>query len=252
MHRAYILEQPGATKAVLMIHGICSTPRHFDWLLPTFDESWSVYNILLDGHGGSVKDFGRTSMKKWKAQTQNVLKDLCSRYETVLLVGFSMGTLLQMYALPAYPQVKGLFFMNVPMYPKLSLTMMLRSLRLSFGKPRLQDPHEAACAADAGVVLTKKLWQYLSWLPRFWELLQLSRYCRKHADQVQLPCYAYFGKRDEVVALRSAKFFAHNPHAITRIFDTAGHFWYAPQDRQTLLQDLEQLIGIVEIDKNIS
>ena len=71
MHRTYARIVPGAGTAVLMVHGIVGTPRHFDWLIPEFDETWSVYNILLDGHGGSVDDFAETSMKKWKEQVHS-------------------------------------------------------------------------------------------------------------------------------------------------------------------------------------
>ena len=250
MHKAYIIERPDAAKAVLMIHGICSTPRHFDFLLQAFDETWSVYNILLDGHGGSVRDFGNTSMKKWKAQTREMLEQLCGRYETLVLVGYSMGTLLEMDAMSAYPQVKGVFLMNVPMYPYVALRMMTRSLRMAFGKPRLHDPHEQACTKDVSIALTPKMWEYVPWIPRFIELLRLAAQCCKTAD-IRVPGYAYFGGRDELVRLRSARHFINHPHIKTRIFDTAGHFWYAPEDRQTVLQDLAELLNRVEKDKNI-
>ena len=104
-HAPYIKEIPGTTKAVVMIHGICSTPRHFDWLVPEFDESWSVYNILLDGHGGSVADFAGTSMKKWKTQVHTLLELLSHRYDSILIVGYSLGTLLAMEAAPKFPKV---------------------------------------------------------------------------------------------------------------------------------------------------
>ena len=250
MHKAYIIERPDAAKAVLMIHGICSTPRHFDFLLQAFDETWSVYNILLDGHGGNVRDFGNPSMKKWKAQTREMLEQLCSRYETVVLVGYSMGTLLEMDAMSAYPQVKGVFFMNVPMYPYVALRMMTRSLRMAFGKPRLHDPHEQACTKDVSIALTPKMWEYVPWIPSFIGLLRLAAQCCKTAD-IRVPGYAYFGGRDELVRVRSARHFVNNTHIKTRIFDTAGHFWYAPEDRQTVLQDLAELLNRVEKDKNI-
>ena len=66
-HSEYIRVNSSET-AVLMIHGIAGTPAHFRELIPVIPEDWAVYNILLDGHGKNVEDFGRSSMQKWKDQ----------------------------------------------------------------------------------------------------------------------------------------------------------------------------------------
>ena len=65
MHKEFIKEAEGANTAILMIHGIFGTPRHFDDIISLVPDNWSVYNILLDGHGKGVKEFSRTSMAKW-------------------------------------------------------------------------------------------------------------------------------------------------------------------------------------------
>ena len=53
-HREFIRYLPGSDRAVLLIHGIAGTPAHFWQFLPLIPEDWSVYNVLLDGHGGEV------------------------------------------------------------------------------------------------------------------------------------------------------------------------------------------------------
>ena len=48
-HREYIRLVPGADTAVLFLHGIAGTPRHFDARLPLVHlvpENWSVYTVL--------------------------------------------------------------------------------------------------------------------------------------------------------------------------------------------------------------
>ena len=50
----YIREIAGADTALLMIHGIVGTPAHFSMLYPYVPKDWSIYNMVLDGHGGSV------------------------------------------------------------------------------------------------------------------------------------------------------------------------------------------------------
>lgn len=249
MCNSIILERPGTTKAVLLIHGICSGPHHFDWLLPSFDESWSVYNILLDGHGASARDFGRSSMKKWKAQTRQMLDKLCAQYETVILVGYSMGTLLELYALGDYPRVKGMLLMNVPTYLRFSASMPGRYVRLALGRSRQDDPHEAGFAADSSIAVTWKLWAYIPWPLRMLELIALGKDCRSLVSQISVPTYAYFGKKDELVSLRSAKAFQSNPRVTVRIMEQAGHFWYPDADKQKLFADLAVLMKTIENDK---
>ena len=61
-HDEYIREVDGAKTAVLMIHGIFGTPRHFDDIVNLAPKDWSVYNILLDGHGKGVREFSASSI----------------------------------------------------------------------------------------------------------------------------------------------------------------------------------------------
>lgn len=239
-HAPYLREMPDAKKAVLMLHGICSTPRHFDWLLPAFDESWSVYNILLDGHGSDVSDFAHTSMKKWKDQVRHWLCRLSGQYETVLVVGFSLGALLAIEAAPDYPQVKGMILLNPPLRPWVRGRMILRAIRLTCGHYDPNDPHQVACSEDVSIRLTSNLLAYLPWAPRFAELLQLCRKCR--TLEIAVPCHAYLGERDELVSLRSAAFLRENPLVTLRIFPTAGHFWFSPGDRETVIKDCARLL----------
>lgn len=241
-HCSYIAEPAGAAKAVLLLHGICSTPRRFDFLIPEFDESWAVYNLLLDGHGGSVQDFSKTSMKKWKAQTHAALEDLSRRYDSILLIGYSMGTLLEIEALPKYPKVRGMLLLNVPMRPWVQLKMISLSLKWMRGKKDPSDPILSSADHTVGIALTGKVWQYLGWIPRFLELLGLCRHCRKHWQNIQVPCLAYLGEEDELVSLRSRKYLEPNPHVQLRLMKNTGHFYYAPAIEEQIRTDLRTLM----------
>ena len=75
-HTEYIREVPDSHTAILFLHGIIGSPDHFGFLLPRIPKSWSVYNLLLHGHGGSVRDFSRSSMAKWETQVNEVLSRL--------------------------------------------------------------------------------------------------------------------------------------------------------------------------------
>ena len=116
-HEPYFREGPGKT-AVLLIHGIAGSPGHFRDLVPIIPQTFAVSNILLDGHNGTVRDFSSSSMEKWKTQFRNTLQNLCERYENVVIVAHSMGTLFAIQAAIERPEkIPHLFLLNVPTRP---------------------------------------------------------------------------------------------------------------------------------------
>ena len=242
-HEPYIREVPGGTQAVLMIHGIVGTPRHFDCLLPYIPEHWSVHNILLHGHGGTVRDFSRSSMEKWKAQLHAELSDLCSRYEQVVVIAHSMGTLLTIEAAPSFPQVKALLLLNVPLCPRIHPSLVPRTLKLCFGKIDRSNPWELALEQASGVQVTWKLWQYLGFIPRYVELLLLCRQTRKRISGISLPCHAYFSVHDELVSIRSRQYFLGHPVVRHHVLEHSGHFSYAPEDLTAIAKAIKEFFS---------
>lgn len=241
-HDTYIRQPEHARQAVLMLHGICGTPRHFDFLLPVFDSSWAIYNILLDGHGGGVQDFSRTSMKKWQAQTRRILDRLSSQFDRILVIGHSMGCLLLLQALPHYPKISGCLFLNIPMYPRLHPRLIPRLLRLSFGCCRPTDPEDRFIQKANGISLSKNLFLYLGWIPRFWELLHLCKHCRDHFH-LPIPSKIFLGDRDELVSLRSEAYFSTLPDSSLCIMQHTGHFGYSPETADLILASLGELLS---------
>ena len=116
-HEPYFRKGTGCN-AVLLIHGIAGSPAHFRDLVPVIPETFSVYNILLDGHSGSVDNFSRSSMAKWKAQVTATLHTLFDRHEKVVIVAHSMGTLFAIQAATRHPdRISRLFLLAVPTRP---------------------------------------------------------------------------------------------------------------------------------------
>ena len=78
---------PGARTAVLLIHGICGTPNHFVGGIPLIEwipSDWSIYNLLLPGHGGTVEDFAKSSLKQWRCSVRRAFCALAKTHEQVL------------------------------------------------------------------------------------------------------------------------------------------------------------------------
>ena len=123
---------PGSNTAILCIHGILGTPDHFSELIKRVPDEWSIYNILLDGHGKNVKDFAITSMRKWENQVDELLKELSGEYENIMIVGHSMGTLLAIDSALKYPKVKMLFLLALPLRVAPKISVFTNALRVAF------------------------------------------------------------------------------------------------------------------------
>ena len=208
-HSEYIRLTADADTAVLFLHGICGTPRHFDSRLPLthlVPESWSVYSICLPGHGGTVDDFSQSTMKQWKEYVWQTFDRLSQTHCHVVLVGHSMGTLFSIQlAMEKGERVPFLFLLASPLCPRVSFACVRHLTGIVFnyhpGKHKIQD----AMHTTVGITTTRKLWKYLGWIPNFWSLLGECRRTKKALPHLKTKTFVFQSRRDELVAFRSSK-----------------------------------------------
>ena len=241
IHQEYKRIVPGSDTAVLFVHGILGTPNHFSQLLPLVQqvpEKWSVYNVLLDGHGGRVEDFAHTSMKKWKSQVWEVFNSLAAEHERVIIAAHSMGPLFAIQLALENPEtIPFLFLIACPLRPGLQLFGIVNMMRLVFGKIREDHPIEVATSLVCGVKTTRKLWKCIAWLPRFLELFAEIYHTEKHIGELVVPCVSYQSEKDELVRKCSLrvleKFGTVEVHNLLR----STHFYYHPEDKDIVCSD---------------
>lgn len=230
-HKPYTREPSGSDTAVLMIHGIVGSPDHFLPLLPLVPQNWSVYTLLLDGHGSSVKDFAHTSMEKWERQTAERIDNLCRRYQNVILVGHSMGTLLAIDGALAHPdKVKALILLAAPLKIRMLPSAARNSLRVVWGRVPENDPVAVAAQGAFSITPDKNLTHYIPWLPRYRELFQKAGQTRKKLGGLQSPCFAFQSDKDELVAPGAARLLQKEPRITLYRLPHSRHFYYTEED----------------------
>ena len=231
-HSAFVRPVPGSTKAVVFIHGICGTPRHFDFLIPLVPEDWSVYNLLLEGHGGTIDDFSNARMSQWQTQIDRFLAQLDGTYDQIVIAGHSRGTLLALNAAQEHAGVQKLFLLAVPLviHPRLQVSWNCLQLALNIGDHT--GPQLAAAKRCCGIALDKRLWKYLRWIPNFWSLLRLSRITRANSSAIQIPVTVLQSERDELVSLRSLRYLPS--HAEKVLLPGSGHYFYSNEDTKKI------------------
>ena len=249
-HREYVQLVPGADTAVLFLHGIVGTPRHFDKRLPLVHlvpENWSVYSVLLPGHGGSVEDFSASSMQQWKDYVWNTFDDLSKTHRRVILAGHSMGTLFALQlAIEKGEKIPFLFLLAAPICPQVSFVAVRHSTGLVFSrKPGRNEVQDAML--DAGsVTLTKKVWKYLPWILNLLALLSEARKTKKMLPQLRTKAIVFQSRKDELVARRSAKYLQKSPSVHLIELKQSTHFYY--HDDDTLLVQQAFVAACKEVD----
>ena len=245
-HQEYVRIVPGAKIAVLFMHGIVGTPNHFKDLLPLVDQvpqQWSVYNVLLPGHGGKVEDFGKSSMKRWKDHVWCIFHQLADTHERIFLVGHSMGTLFSIQMALAHPEkVSQLFLIAVPFRVRMRGFGILNLLRLTFGILDHADPVQAATRTVCGTEPTWMVWKYIPWLPRMWELLREMHTTAKLIDHLETSCVAYQSERDELVSNRSRRILENSGRVEVHNLLKSTHFYYSPEDIAVVQKRFHEII----------
>lgn len=235
---------PGAARAILFVHGILGTPRHFDAFVSLVPEDTSVWNLLLDGHGKGVRDFTNTSMAKWEAQVREAVADLAQTHERVYIAAHSLGCLLSIGEALREPKVAGLFLLAAPLKLFLKPKMVTNSIKVYFDRIRPGDGPGMAAKRCCGITHSRNLFLYLGWVPRFLELFRKIRETRNLLPALTVPSAAYQSAKDEMVSRRGAQILRGNPHIRVTELPHSGHFYYAPADWELLLTAFTDFIRL--------
>ncbi len=242
-HREYIRRVPGAKTAVLCIHGIIGSPRHFTGLIPLIPGNVTVYNILLPGHGGTAEDFARSSMRDWELYVAKLANRLCGEYENLIIAGHSMGTLFAVDAALANPErVKGLFLMNVPLTPRPKLDAVLNSVGVLWD---VTSPNPVISASKASYSITpdKRLWKYLAWLPRYGELFKKAAQTRQRLPLLRVPGVAFVSGRDELVSPLTYPLLRRTGTVKTVWLPGSRHYYYTKEDRARIKAEFSAMLA---------
>lgn len=156
------------THAVLLLHGFNDTPQSVSKLAAALHRAgWTVRVPLLPGHGRSLSAMASGRARAWRAHARAELHGLQAAYETVVIVGQSMGGALAVELAVEDPAVPALVllapFIGVPraMSLKFTASWLLQPLfpyRVSTGGERsIHDPEARAQTLGKGVVTARVL-----------------------------------------------------------------------------------------------
>ncbi|HOJ63225.1 MAG TPA: alpha/beta fold hydrolase [Spirochaetota bacterium] len=90
-------------RAILFIHGWTGSPSHLKELALLMNQKgWTVYNIMLTGHGTTLYDMEKATYKDWIKDAEDSYNKLKEKYDRISVVGLSMGGSLALYLASKY------------------------------------------------------------------------------------------------------------------------------------------------------
>lgn len=230
--------------AVLFIHGILGTPNFFNNFMPLIPETWSVCNMLLDGHGKGVEEFSSTSMEKWKTQVDKKIGELSVSHSNIIIVAHSMGTLFAIQQAVKNPEkIKAIFLLASPLRLFLKPQVVMITMKVLFEKVKPTDRVAVSAQHAYGIKTDKRLWKYLRWAPRYLELFAEIRNTGKIVSQLSVPCFAFQSKKDEMVSLASCKVLNTNPVIKTEVLKNSTHYYYDKSDFSLIESKFKELVN---------
>lgn len=230
-----------ADTAILFIHGILGTPRYFDPFLPLVPDSWSVFNLQLKGHGGSVKDFSAASMEEWIRQADEITAKLLETHKNVIIAAHSMGTLFAIREAVTRP-VTELFLLNTPLKIRIKAKMFKTPLSVLKKKKNSSDEYDSAVMNSYSIERDLHLWRYLGWVPRYLELFSEISNTKKLIHNLKTPGSVFLSADDEMVSLKSGELFKENPCVTVKILKESSHFCYSENDMNILKDDFCNMV----------
>ena len=242
MHRPFKQIVPGASTAILFIHGILGSPDHFSPLLPLVPPYYSVYNLLLDGHGSSVQDFSRSSMKTWQAQVLDAARDLAESHGRVCIVAHSMGTLLALGAVAEQIHIDELFLLALPIRLKLRFRLLSNIVKVFFNRISPEDDGAIASRNACSITLSKNLFLYLGWIPRYLELFRKISRTRKLLHRIQTPTTVFQSAMDEMVSPTTVPYLKQKSTFTVHLLKGSEHYRYSQEDLSAIQKSFQELL----------
>jgi carboxylesterase len=242
-HVEYRYKAESSDTVVVFVHGIQGSPLQFDFLVHGLNGLYSIENLLLPGHGQTVREFSRSGFTQWQNYVDERVKKLHKEYRNIILVGHSMGGLLSAWTAKFYPEyIRGLFLMSVPLKIHVRYSYITNGFTAVFSK---NDKDEVIAAARRGNSITaSNPFHYLAGVLLYYELLRKSKSTRAVLQELRLPIVLVHSADDEIVSGRSLQYVSEKQNIQVVIVNNAGHYHYSQEAKEQIIRTLVDFIAM--------
>lgn len=114
----------------VLIHGINGSPEDMDGLGEELEAiGYEVRNLLLPGHGTSVRDFASHGWDEWKQAVENAVDLTLDAHVPTFVIGHSLGAALALTVASERPRLAGVVAMCPPVRLYEAMAMAVAAAR---------------------------------------------------------------------------------------------------------------------------
>ncbi|MDX8362826.1 alpha/beta hydrolase [Cytobacillus sp. IB215316] len=183
----------------LCIHGFTGGPYEVQPLVDylTQETNWEIVTPVLPGHGEQLSLTG-VSYTKWIDCVEEELKKLLDKFDTLYLIGFSMGGVIASYLAAKYPISK--------------LVLLSAAVYYTNPKQLISDVHDLFKLGLQGKIHENELYErykkkiIATPLSAIIQFQQLVRMVRPVLEKISVPTLIVQGKCDGIVPMKSAEY----------------------------------------------
>ena len=243
IHKPFKHENKNSDTMIIFVHGIVEGPTQFKSFAKAIEENYSYSAVLLNGHGTSGRNFVRSNKDKWIETVEKEIIKHKDKYENIILVGHSMGSLISiLLSLKYKDNIKGLVLIATPLKVFVKLRMIVSSIRYIFKKEKndkLAKKFEEVVSVDRCSLVT-----YMKWTFRYMDLFYLINITKKHLNKIDVPSLIIQSRNDELVSYRSLKMFKNKLKNNYKVFEfkESGHFYYKEDELKDILNEFKLFI----------
>ncbi len=193
----------GGSTAILAVHGYNGYPQDLLYAGEMLNrQGFTVLIPRLPGHGTNASDFHETDYQDWLRHTADCYFNLKAEYDTVHLLGFSMGGLLTLLLASRF-NIERMALIS-PAIINLKWTIKLTPFLKYFVKKQKRDWTDESKDPDR-IFLAEEYWRW-HYISMGAELLQLQKLTKKKMPLVSCDTMIIVSKKDEAVPVRAADY----------------------------------------------
>ncbi len=188
----------------ILIHGINGSPEDMDDLGATLEaQGFEPRNLLLPGHGTTVRDFARYGWDEWKLAVEQAVDDALCCQRPVVVIGHSLGAALALAVASERPRLSGVVALCPPVRLSDPLALAVAAARrvtpyLPAWSEDIRDRKGARARYRRDVyrwTSTQALHTLMNALPRL----------RRQLPAVTVPALIVAARHDHVVPVRDGR-----------------------------------------------
>lgn len=214
----------------LVIHGFTGGPYELEPLTNYLKEytSWDIQVPVLPGHGRRL-DLKGVSHEKWLQTAENVLRQLKAKYETIYLIGFSMGGMIAAYLAAKYKVDRLVLLATSGKY------LSFKQIGVDIAEV-IADGFRGKLRKNRLFIHYKKKLGAIPLMANI-EFLKLIRLTRRYLHQVEAPVLIAQGQQDGMVPAKTAYYLhkeINSNYKEVVFFERSKHLICLGDDKDTL------------------